>query len=580
MSAPIPIIDLSPQGDPGVPVRVVLQWPPGEDVLVLQLQAWVIMRRQGGVLFAVPDMVLDADSLSAHSQFLEDGSDPLVGPYMSYVVPLLTMSEDGALVSAEEQAKVMVIDMSHPAINALVKAYPEDGAEEMDLLHVFGTGDPAARPDFSVLLPQVKEWVSNEVFERTAYYSAQEEEQPETSAETRPKAKASAPGSTMPGKAASTAKAAPKKHTVATLAQQVELLMGSLPAITDQLAKLAAQQETIIGNQPGSAGEPPFKALATSKAAMPVSSLLNQGPRASLSGLAKMVGPPPPVRAAPPAAAPVDPGQLLEEDEPMDPLQASEEDKIGSPMAQALLQQSKVLTALMSHLQVTNSDPLSDLSSTTPTTGIKGTVAREKLQRELSMGNGQFFLRVCQQIQKRMSPTSRPAANLSEASDVSLLAYLERYGGYGQCRELGMIMWSIGHAFDALAGGEVGLAQDHLAMTAVMVEQASLDSNKWQLAWLVRLLDDPPQNLWINRGQTATGTRRSFAPLSTPSWNTVALAFLKESEVLQGKRSELLGAKGSAVEDSPAPKPSPKRRPGRGKGAQNQGQSEEAKGSG
>jgi hypothetical protein len=38
----------------------------------------------------------------------------------------------------------------------------------------------------------------------------------------------------------------------------------------------------------------------------------------------------------------------------------------------------------MSHFHSTSTDPMSDLSSSTPTTGIKGTMAREKLQRDRS----------------------------------------------------------------------------------------------------------------------------------------------------------------------------------------------------
>jgi hypothetical protein len=151
---------------------------------------------------------------------------------------------------------------------------------------------------------------------------------------------------------------------------------------------------------------------------------------------------------------------------------------------------------------------------------------------------------------------------------VSLLAYLERYGGYGQQRELGMVQWSLAHAFDAAAKGEWGLVVDHIALTSVMVEQAALDNNKWHLAWLLRLLDDPPQNLWLSRGQTATGARRPFAPLCAQAWTTTALAYMKEAEVLTNKRTELLNnpKASSSSGDPPAPKNAPKRRPGRGKG--------------
>jgi len=572
MSIPVSV-DLSVAGDPGVPVRVLFQWPPGETVLVNSLQAWVIMRREGGVLLALPDGHLDEESLAEHAELTSDGSEPLAGPHVSFTVPLLTMGDTGVLEPAGEDISVMVVDMNVPLVYGLVLPYPEEGQEE-DLVTLFRVADPKARPDFSELMPRVKAWVDAEMFERTGYYSAREEEDlAPASPKATTKAKPSAPGSTVPARAPAGAKPGPKKHTVASLAQQVELLMGSLPAITDQLAKLAAQQERQTQQGVQEPADRAFLPVMGGKASMPISAMLTPGKKADLSGLAKMMGPPPPARASAAPAAPLGQKQFLEEDEPPDPMNPPEDmEQLGSPMAQALLQQSKALQTLMMHFHASGSDPMSDLSSSTLTTGVKGTMAREKLQRDLSAGNGLFFLKVCQQIQRRMSPTAKPPSALSEISGVSLLAYLERYGGYGQNRELGMIMWSIAHVFDAMAAGESGLAMDHLALTTVMVEQASLDSNKWTLAWLIRLLDDPPQNLWINRGQSATGQRRPFAPLSVPAWNTVALAFLKEAEILQGKRTELLGKGPTNNDEQPAAKPQPKRRPGRGKGAPAQNQ--------
>ena len=564
-------MDLSVEADPGVPVRAVLQWPPGETTLASHIQVWVLLRRPGGVLLVVPNAALGVDSLVQLSQEPEDGSEPLVGPHTFFGVNALTMTESGALQDTGEELTVFVVDMGVPAISGMVVPYPEDPTEQ-DLLIPFVEGDPSARPDMAALIPMVRSWVETEVFERTAYYSAQEEAPvPKATA----KAKTVPPGSTTPGKATAGAKAVPKRPTVAALAQQVEALMSTLPNITQQLAKLASQQEEMSRRPPAEEPQMAFQPIRSSRAAQAVSSLMSPGKGQPLSGLAKMMGPPPPVRRTALPEFPVSPKQTVAEDEPLDWTQGHTVEENGSPMAQALLEQSKVLQAIMSHFHASGSDPISDLSSTTPTTGVKGTLARERLQRELSTGSGQFFLKVCQQIQRRMAPTSRPVSSLSETSEVSLLAYLERYGGYGQCRELGMIQWSLGHVFDAMAAGEMGLACDHLALTSVMVEQASLDANKWGLAWQQRLLDDPPQNLWISRGQTATGARRPFAPLSTQSWNTVALAFMKEAEILQGKRSELLDGKPQKPEN-PAAKPSPKRKPGKGGKGANAPQTEEA----
>eukprot|EP00435_Cladocopium_sp_Y103_P063089 s196_g24.t1 len=531
------------------------------------------MRRQAGVLIVVPEHVLDEASLLELSEAQDGVEEPLVGPFRHFTVPLMVSAEDGQVTAAGEVFSVLVVDMSRPGVDALVSVYSDEVADA-DLINHFVNTDPAARPDFVDLLDQVRNWVATELGQRMAFYSAQEEEEePAPSPRPRAKAKAGATdASTQPGRSTAGPKNAPKRPTVATLAVQMETILATLPALTDQLATLTERQDKYERTARASEETPPFKPMGAGKAAMPVSSLLRPGgaPSPTPGGLAQLVGAPPQTRGVSWVDQQPDNNPPLPEDEPNDPLMAEGDGGLSSPMAQALLEQSKALRALMAHFQAAGSDPMSDLSSSTPTTGVKGTLARERLQRDLSTGSGQFFLKVCQSIQRRMSPTSRPASSLSETRDVSLLSYLERYGGYGQQRELGMVQWSLGHAFDAAAKGEWGLVQDHLALTAVMVEQASLDANRWNLAWLLRLLDDPPQNLWLSRGQTATGSRRPFAPLCVPAWTTTALAYMKEAEVLQTKKSEVLGGnpKGASASDEAQPKPAPKRRPGKGKGHQ------------
>ena len=568
-------LDLSVEADTGEPCRILFLWPPESDPVQHQVQAFVVMRRQGGVLLALPDTAVDEVSLLEYAQPVRPGVEAMVGPVTIFSVPMEAPSDLGVFEATGTSSNVLVVDVNVEQMDGLLLPFPTDPTAQLDISH-FAAGDPDIRPVFSALMTQVRSWVDGETEERIAFYSAHEEEEGPDAQEPTPKQRArpklSFPSSTAPGRATAPGKAQPKRPTVATLAGQMEVILASLPKITDQLAALTSRQNETEAAQRQQAPNPighGFHAVAPHKAAAPVSALLNQTDRAvGLAGLGRLVGPPPPVRQTAAPSGLLQPDQKLEEDEPQDPFVPAEEKELGSPMAQALLEQSKALQTLMAHFHATSSDPMSDLSSSTPTTGIKGTVAREKLQRELAAGNGQFYLKVCQAIQRRMSPTSRLASQLSEVQDVSLLAYLERYGGYGQQRELGMVQWSLAHAFDAAAKGEWGLVVDHIALTSVMVEQAALDNNKWHLAWLLRLLDDPPQNLWLSRGQTATGARRPFAPLCAQAWTTTALAYMKEAEVLTNKRTELLNnpKASSSSGDPPAPKNAPKRRPGRGKG--------------
>ena len=388
------------------PIRAVLLWPPGEEEEQHLVQVFVIMKRAGGVLLALPENILDDASLRRQSEPLEDGGEPLVGPYKTFAAPLLISGLDGRLEQSGESCNVLVVDMSLPGVGDCLHPFVEDGTD-VDLTNHFINSDPGARPSLPDLLHAVQEWISSELHgDRLAFYSAQEEEdQPQMESPTAAPNHGRPGGSTTPGKAPGVAKAGQKRPTVAALAAQLETVLGTLPALTEQLAVLTEKQNALEKSQRvGAEPAAPFKPMAVGKTAMPVSALLQPGgtPKAA-AGLHTLLGPPPPTRGLPQEALTA-PHVKFHEDEPLDPLQPEEDWGAQSPMAMALLEQSKALRALMVHFHASGSDPMSDLSSAAPTTGVKGTMAREKLQRELSQGSGLFYLKVCQAIHRRMSP--------------------------------------------------------------------------------------------------------------------------------------------------------------------------------
>ena len=90
------------------------------------------------------------------------------------------------------------------------------------------------------------------------------------------------------------------------------------------------------------------------------------------------------------------------------------------------------------------------------------------------------------------------------------------------------------------------------------------------MASVLCLQGDLPSSIFVNRQTTALSRSRSFAPLAHQKWITTALAYLKELDAIQTKRSDLSGSKGSAREDKhPAAKAAPKKKGAKGqKGSQ------------
>ena len=210
-------------------------------------------------------------------------------------------------------------------------------------------------------------------------------------------------------------------------------------------------------------------------------------------------------------------------------------------LAQAVLQQSKALTSLVAHLQH-GGDPLLDSQGALSSMSSRGAANREKLQKELAAGSGSFFLQVMQNAFRRMKPATPLPSSLADiaASDFSMIQYLERCGGYGNAKEVGLIMYALGFVADAAMRQDMEGVQEHLALTLVAIEQSVQDQNTWDLAFQLTLLEDPPQAMFSYRNNAvqSTGRTKAFSALCPQRWATVALAYAKELDYIVSRRSD------------------------------------------
>jgi hypothetical protein len=93
------------------------------------------------------------------------------------------------------------------------------------------------------------------------------------------------------------------------------------------------------------------------------------------------------------------------------------------------------------------------------------------------------------------------------------------------------------------------------------------------------LQEEPPASIYVNRQTSSLSRAKAFSPLADQKWVTVALAFVKELDVITTKRQEMSvsggnpKALGSSLEAGPKAKPAPKKK-GKGGGKGNQGVSQ------
>ena len=548
----------------------VLQWPAlTEEDGMLDIFVVAVMKRQDGVLLAVPHGVLSEDDLRAGNL----GGEGVLGLSRTVMVPSVIL--DGGVVNkTAEDIDVVLVDCSADIVAHLRHVQPFE-----EIAYGFDLDSPFALPDPQATLAAALDWIrSVEPQGDLAFYTAEDvdgTEPPLTPSRPKRRAKAKA----VPGRSGSLedrtgephlpVREKAKRATTATLAAQLDSLMSALPGLSSQVQELARSQREL---------EAHVRAPVTSACPALQQPLYKtvQGPALAPSTVARSLSSPP--RTAAPLNAP----GILRSPEFHQPLalNALEKEKstsqpalTGDHLAQAVLVQSQALTSLVNQIAQGQSDPLVDLGGTT-STGTRGTAGRVRLQTDLASQKGLFFQAVMQAMARRMSPTLPVEGSYQQLMEKGVCGtrYLERFGGYGRHRDLGQLQYQVMQAMDYLQVENIQAARDTLALLAVTIEQAVMDNGKFDFASVLCLQDDLPSSIFLNRNAGSLSRSRSFSPLADQKWITVALAYLKELDTIQTKRAEFVGGNPKATSTaSPAPKPkgTPKRK-GKGKGGHNQ----------
>ena len=232
------------------------------------------------LLLAVPSGVFTEDIL-LDSAIEEEG---LLGPSRDFEANLLEEDDDANPIDTGVRCTFLVIDCSDAVCGDLRKYDPVTDSTEN--IRPYSLDRPFAFPATGEIITGVHEWIDSVASNRTAFYSAREEQ------EVAPKPKG------QPAKKAATA----KRVSNSALADQVA-------ALTENMKLLATQQEEIIkshqsflvkGSTTVEAAAAPSVGGFVKRPGMPsLSAALPVPKTGQLAQTAKMVGPPPKVRQSP-----------------------------------------------------------------------------------------------------------------------------------------------------------------------------------------------------------------------------------------------------------------------------------------
>ncbi|CAK0875442.1 unnamed protein product [Prorocentrum cordatum] len=176
--------------------------------------------------------------------------------------------------------------------------------------------------------------------------------------------------------------------------------------------------------------------------------------------------------------------------------------------------------------------------------GVRGTAHREALIAARRTSPGSFSRSLMEAMAAQGRSSRQPRGVAYDPPEPRL--WLERTGGWSEftpgspntVRDLALIAWQVADIVDRLWMNQIAEAADSAALLLMGLDQARIDGGRLDMMWLYQFERDPPASLFARGGQSAVGTRQ-FSSLANPRWSTVNLAYLRELDLLETRRSEL-----------------------------------------
>ena len=290
----------------GSPAQLVLGWPEEDGgPAVVEARALCLLKRQGGLLLAVPANFFDEELLASAQS--APASDPL-GPSELFECTAAILAE-GRLIGHGMVMTVLVIDCSEAVCaNLRLADSLVDGAEP------FVPEDPSLLPYAPGLLTQVNAWIR--ASDRLEFYSLDEAD----------------PGRATPKAKAPAGKAKAKEKQTVTQRRMSAAMLADLNTRLDELADRQSRLEE-AGRASSSTKQPLH---------LQIGSHPPTGKSVQPQVAASLVGPPPKARAGTAALLASREAMPAEMEEAQELLGCGED----SSMLQALLTQSSAITTL------------------------------------------------------------------------------------------------------------------------------------------------------------------------------------------------------------------------------------------
>ena len=193
--------------------------------------------------------------------------------------------------------------------------------------------------------------------------------------------------------------------------------------------------------------------------------------------------------------------------------------------------------------------PLSATEPALASTGAKGAAAHELMRRFFAQNRTAYTAAV----RRNMSICAEGKFDPDDSRCMSARAHFCNEVPVGNARTLAFLGFGLSMAWDALAaeepapGSPAEAALDILSRLLVAVEQSAIDNSRWEVAWPLTHLPEPP---WGRLQSAVKNDESRFATLANPSWVTTVMALKKDLAALHESRRKRPPPKGGQGADA------------------------------
>ena len=208
-------------------------------------------------------------------------------------------------------------------------------------------------------------------------------------------------------------------------------------------------------------------------------------------------------------------------------------DGAGVALVPVLVEQAKAMTSLLGRIGGGRENVLDflagggggDESSLSKLSGARGPAALEMIKRDLRKTPGKAATVVRRNAREAvMNGPDAGVASCDPRVD-SIREFVMRHFQFGKFKTMPYLVLAMATAMDQMKAGMWLEAEDTLALTLCAAEQCALDGGRWNTAWLLTHMPEPP---WHLLQSSTTESVRPFAKLPESTWVAATVAYAKD----------------------------------------------------